>query len=115
MLAGNDIALIRLPRVVNTALEDPKGSNILPACLDWNEDIEMPNPLYRLSLILGWGKDNNFGFDKGDLSSCGAYSCELKRAYVPLVPFADCKRLHRLSFQVYQNQHICSGDEGKTF
>ena len=75
----------------------------------------MPNPLYRLSLILGWGKDNNFSFDKGDLSSCGAYSCELKKAYLPIVPFADCRRSHRLSFQVEKNQHICAGDEGNVY
>ena len=111
-LAGNDIALIRLPRAVNTVIEDSKGSNILPVCLGWKSDIDMPNPQFRLSLILGWGKENNERFDKGDLSYCGAYSCGLKKAYVPITPLAECKQQHKFAFQIFSSMHICAGAEG---
>ena len=105
--------MIRLPTVLNTILEDPKGSNILPVCMGWNDDIKTPNPQFRLSLVLGWGKDNNIKYDIGDISTCGAYSCGLRKAYVPIVPLAECRRKNRLNFQVYQSQHICAGAEGE--
>ena len=105
---------MRLPVAVSTVIEDPSGSNILPVCLGWNSEIEMPNPAFRLSLILGWGKENNQRYDTGDLSYCGAYSCSLKKAYVPIIPIPECKRKHRFVFSVYGEQHICAGDEGMT-
>ena len=72
----------------------------------------MPNPQFRLSLILGWGKENNERFDKGDLSYCGAYSCGLKKAYVPITPLAECKQQHKFAFQIFSSMHICAGAEG---
>ena len=68
--------------------------------------------IFRLSLILGWGKENNEQFDKGDLSYCGAYSCGLKKAYVPITPLAECKQQHKFAFQIFSSMHICAGAEG---
>ena len=53
--------------------------------MGWNSEIKMPSPQFRLSLILGWGKDSNIKYDIGDISTCGAYSCVLRKAYVPIV------------------------------
>ena len=98
---------------MKTVLEDPTGSNILPVCLGWNSDIKIPNPQFRLSLTLGWGKNNNENFDTGDLSTCGVYTCVLKKGYVPIVPAAECARKHLRRFPIYKDQHVCAGDEGK--
>ena len=54
--------------------------------MGWNDEIKMPTPQFRLSLVLGWGKDGNNKYDIGDISTCGAYSCVLRKAYVPIVP-----------------------------
>ena len=110
--AGNDIALIRLPRLVKTVVEDAANSIVNPVCLGWNDDIKMPNPQFRLSLTVGWGKTNNEKYDTGDLSTTGVFSSALQKVYVPIIPTADCRRKHLRRFPVKSDQHICAGDEG---
>ena len=49
---GDDIALIRLPRLAVTVDEDPEES-VTPVCLAWNETAKLPN---KEHVVMGWGR-----------------------------------------------------------
>ena len=67
---GDDIALIRLPRLAITANEDP-DQIVMPVCLGWRSDIRVPNGKY---IVAGWGRTDNDPFNNGDKSTAGAHS-----------------------------------------
>jgi len=58
---GDDIALIRLPSLAKTVIEDP-DELVLPVCMPWNDTIEIKeNELF----VMGWGRTNNDDTDYG--------------------------------------------------
>ena len=104
--AGNDIALIRLPRLASTVEE--VGKHVLPICLGWNPSIKLPNPQFGQTLVIGWGKTSNLG----SLQSSGAYSSKLHKVEVPIVGLAVCRHKFLNQFNVWRDKHLCAGDEG---
>ena len=66
---GNDIALIRLPRLAITVNEDP-DQIVLPICLGW-PGVQVPQEKFE---VAGWGRTNNDPFDSGDKRIAGAHS-----------------------------------------
>ena len=49
---GDDLALIRLPRLATTFDEDP-DENVAPVCLAWNEKAKLPT---KQHVVMGWGR-----------------------------------------------------------
>ena len=68
---GNDIALIRLPRLANTFLEGSEFK-VLPICLGWNLNItQVPS---ENSIVAGWGRtDKRPVHGGGEFDNGGAY------------------------------------------
>lgn len=107
---GNDIALIRLPRLALTAAQDP-DQLVMPACLKWNSDIIVPNELFT---VAGWGRTNNDAFDRGDIRISGAPSSKLKKLQVPVIPTSQCKTTYGIFKGIDEQKQICAGGiEGK--
>ena len=106
-LGGNDIALIRLPRVVRTI--EIGGLHVLPICLPYNLEPEQRGILLRETLVVGWGKRGNF--DR--IKKHGAYSSKLNKIKVPLVDLATCRRKLFYQYNLWEDKHLCAGDEGK--
>lgn len=102
---GNDIALIRLPRLAIT-IEEDENQNVIPICLPWSSDIKVPD---RETIVIGWGRTNNNVTDK-DRSSSGALPNILQQLKVPQVPVEKCK-----DYKPFQNidseKQICAGGE----
>ena len=101
---GNDIALVRLPRLAITANED-FDQIVHPACLGWDNTIQVPGEQYMVS---GWGRTSNNVFDRGDLKESGAHSSKLQKLIVPLVPLAECKANNK-AFQDITIKQMCAG------
>ena len=66
---GDDIALIRLPRLAITVNEDP-DQIVLPICLGW-PGVQVPQDKF---IVAGWGRTSNDPFDRGDTPTSGAHS-----------------------------------------
>ena len=105
-LGGNDIALIRLPRVVRTI--EIGGKHVLPICLPYNIEPEKRDILLRETLVVGWGKRSNF--DR--IKEHGAYSSKLNKIKVPMVDLATCRRKLFYQYNLWEDKHLCAGDEG---
>jgi len=101
---GNDIALIRLPRLATTYLED-FDSIVGPACIGWDRTIKVPDSKYVVS---GWGRTNNDAYDRGDIGVSGAHSVYLQKLEIPRIPIEKCKA----DFPIFKDlsaKQICAG------
>jgi len=115
---GNDIALIRLPRLAITYNED-FDQIVSPACLRWDKTIEVPGQQYMVS---GWGRTTNNIYDQGDKPKSGAHSSKLMKVVVPIKTFKECKgtligkRIHESKRQMCaggeKGKDSCRGDSG---
>jgi len=107
---GNDIALIRLPRLATTYFED-FDEIVGPACLGWDNTIEVPNSKYVVS---GWGRTNNDAYDRGDIGISGAHSAKLQKLPdVPFIPIEECKAKYSIFKDLSEKQLCAGGIEGK--
>ena len=101
---GNDIALIRLPRVALT-IEEEYDQIVMPACIGWDNTIQVPDDVFIAS---GWGRTNNDVYDRGDIGSAGAHSARLKKLAVPLIPLNQCTEDYSI-FKDLTKKQICAG------
>jgi len=101
---GNDIALIRLPRLAIT-IEEDFDQIVMPACLGWDNTIQVPDDIFIAS---GWGRTNNDVYDRGDIGSAGAHSARLKKLAVPLIPLDQCTKDYSI-FKDLTEKQICAG------
>ena len=106
---GNDIALIRLPRVALT-IEEDFDQIVMPACLGWDNTIQVPDDMFIGS---GWGKVNNDVYDEGDIGTAGAYSAKLMKLAVPLIPLEQCTKDYSI-FKDLTEKQICAGGKKGT-
>ena len=93
---GNDIALIRLPRLAKTYFVD-FDEIVAPVCLGWDNTIEVPKSKY---LVAGWGLTTNDVF--------GDHSAILQKLEVPFIPINVCKT----DYDIYKNltiKQVCAG------
>ena len=107
---GDDIALVRLPRLVNTVIEDPTGGGqfVLPICLPWKS--ALPDTSESDVRIAGWGRTNNDGRDYGDTLNSGFYEPVLQWVSVPEYPFEKCRDSF-YHFYISKDKHICAGPD----
>ena len=77
---GNDIALIRLPRLATTYFED-FDEIVGPVCLGWDKTIKVPDNQY---LVSGWGRTKNNAYDR-----CG----DVQKQKLKQVPYNDCQNV----------------------
>ena len=108
-VAGNDIALIRLPRLAKTVTE--QGKHVSPICLGWNSKIKLPTAQHGQTLVVGWGKRDRFD----TLEESGSYSTKLNKVQLPIVGLAICRHKYFNQFNVWEDRHLCAGDEGILF
>ena len=101
---GNDIALIRLPRLAQT-IEEDFDQIVMPACLGWDNTIQVPDGNFIAS---GWGRTNSDVYDRGDIGSSGAHSAILKKLAVPLIPLDQCTKDYSI-FKDLTEKQICAG------
>jgi len=101
---GNDIALIRLPRLATTYFED-FDEIVGPVCLGWDKTIKVPDSQYVVS---GWGRTNNDAYDRGDIGVSGAHSAKLQKLTVPRIPLDKCKVDYPI-FKDLTEKQICAG------
>jgi len=101
---GNDIALIRLPRLATTYFED-FDEIVGPVCLGWDKTIKVPDNQYVVS---GWGRTNNDAYDRGDIGVSGAHSAKLQKLTVPRIPLDKCKVDYPI-FKDLTEKQICAG------
>jgi len=101
---GNDIALIRLPRLATTYFED-FDEIVGPVCLGWDKTIKVPDNQY---LVSGWGRTNNDAYDRGDIGVSGAHSAKLQKLTVPRIPLDKCKADYPI-FKDLSAKQICAG------
>jgi len=101
---GNDIALIRLPRLATTYFED-FDEIVGPVCLGWDKTIKVPDNQYVVS---GWGRTNNDAYDRGDIGVSGAHSAKLQKLTVPRIPLDKCKADYPI-FKDLSEKQICAG------
>ena len=106
---GNDIALIRLPRVALT-IEEDFDQIVMPACIGWDNTIQVPDDVFIAS---GWGRTNNDVYDRGDIGSAGAHSARLKKLAVPIVPLDQCTKDFTI-FKELTEKQICAGGKKGT-
>merc|ERR1719219_1746727 len=106
---GNDIALIRLPRLANTYTED-FDEIVSPVCLGWDNTIEVPKENYVVS---GWGRTNNVYGDRGDIGVSGAHSAKLQKLEVPFIDIETCKNDFPIFKQLTEKQLCAGGEAGK--
>jgi len=108
---GNDIALIRLPRLANTATEnsdglDPFDEIVFPVCLGWDNTITVPKDKFTVS---GWGRTSNDPYDRGDTKEAGAHSSILQKLEnVPFIDHETCKKNWTI-FRGITEKQICAG------
>jgi len=114
---GNDIALIRLPRLAITVNEE-YDQIVLPACMGWDRTMDVPDTNY---IVSGWGRTNNDIYDRGDVKESGAHSSVLKKLIVPRIPLDQCKKDYTIFKDLsekqicaggLENEDSCSGDSG---
>jgi len=102
---GNDIALIRLPRLAITAAED-FDEIVFPVCLGWDNTITVPKDKF---IVSGWGRTNNDAYDKGDIRDAGAHSAILQKLEnVPFIDYERCKKNWTI-FRGITEKQICAG------
>jgi len=102
---GNDIALIRLPRLAITAAED-FDQIVFPVCLGWDNTITVPKDQFTVS---GWGRTNNDAYDRGDIRVAGAHSAVLQKLEnVPFIDNETCKKNWTI-FRGITEKQICAG------
>lgn len=101
---GNDIALIRLPRLAVT-YDDDDELIAMPACLKWVDSIQLPE--YK-TWVAGWGRTSNDRWDKGDVLEGGAHSNFLQKAEAPIIPQATCHQKYP-DFRRTTDKQICAG------
>ena len=106
---GHDIALVRLPRLANTHMEDEKYK-VMPICLNYMKNQKLPS---ATTLVAGWGRDIIFQGGVGDHANGGAYSSDLLEVRVPVIPTDECKKTYsRTALQrIHPQRHICAGGE----
>ena len=107
---GDDIALIRLPKLAITVNED-NNQIVLPICLGWpgRSDIQVPKGKF---IVAGWGRTSNDPFDRGDTLSTGAHSRLLQKLELPIFSGTQCQsRFRRLFSGIHPDKHICAGGE----
>ena len=107
---GDDIALIRLPKLAITVNEDI-DQIVLPICLGWpgRSDIQVPKGKF---IVAGWGRTSNDPFDRGDTPSTGAHSRLLQKLELPIFSGTHCQsRFRRLFSGIHPDKHICAGGE----
>ena len=105
---GNDIALVRLPRLAITVNQD-SDNPVLPICMAWNSNIRLPrSPEY---LVAGWGRTNNDPSDRGEIEHSGTFENILQKLEVPLVPVSQCKANYRIFRNISTRKHLCAGGE----
>ena len=110
---GDDIALIRLPKLAITVNED-HNQIVLPICLGWpgRSDIQVPKGKF---IVAGWGRTSNDPFDRGDTPSTGAHSRLLQKLELPIFSIfsgTQCQsRFRRLFSGIHPDKHICAGGE----
>jgi len=106
---GNDIALIRLPRLVDT-FEEEFDQIVSPVCLGWDNTIEVPSTKY---LVSGWGRTNNEAFNRGDIKVSGAHSAKLQKLEVPLIDAKTCAANNAILKTITEKQVCAGGIKGK--
>ena len=106
---GNDIALIRLPRLATTYFED-FDEIVGPVCLGWDKTIKVPDSQYVVS---GWGRTNNDAYDRGDIGVSGAHSAKLQKLTVPRIPLDKCKVDYPIFKDLTEKQICAGGIKGK--
>jgi len=106
---GNDIALIRLPRLVDTFIED-FDQIVSPVCLGWDNTIEVPSSQHMVS---GWGRTNNEAFNRGDIKASGAHSAKLQKLVVPLIDYKTCAADNAILKTITEKQLCAGGLKGK--
>jgi len=106
---GNDIALIRLPRLALT-IEEDFDQLVSPVCLGWDQTIQVPDHTFTVS---GWGRTNNDGSDLGDFKTAGAHSSKLLKLIVPRIPLDKCKADFPIFEDLPEKVFCAGGEEGK--
>ena len=101
---GNDIALIRLPKLAITVNEE-YDQIVLPACMGWDRTMDVPDTNH---IVSGWGRTNNDIYDRGDVKESGAHSSVLKKLIVPRIPLDQCKKDYTI-FKDLSEKQICAG------
>lgn len=102
MVDGNDIALIRLPRLAVTVNQE-FDQLVMPICLSW-PGMELPEEKF---VVAGWGRTSNDPYDEGDIFDSGAHSALLRKLEVSLVP--DCKSKFPIYSNITEDKYICAG------
>jgi len=106
---GDDIALIRLPRLATTYLED-FDEIVGPVCIGWDRTIQVPDTKFVVS---GWGRTNNDAYDRGDIGVSGAHSAILQKLDVPRIPLEQCKAKFPIFKDLSEKQICAGGTKGK--
>ena len=103
---ANDIALIRLNRLVTLFNEDA-GYIVQPVCLPWKDRIPDSKADF---FIAGWGKITNDRFDPGDFPNIGVFEKTLHKGSVRVVSSEVCAPQYK---NLNLERHICAlGDNG---
>ena len=113
--AGNDIALIRLPKLAKTVVDDPNGIGqyVLPVCLDWRATRQQK--VGSSAYVLGWGRTSNSKLDNGDSANSGFFEPRLQSANVPLYDFNDCQQRHYSHIAMSRKKQFCAGGHIGTY
>jgi len=106
---GNDIALIRLPTLAKTYIED-FDQIVSPVCLGWDNTIEVPKSKF---IVSGWGRTNNDAYDRGDIRVSGAHSAILQKLEVPLIDVITCRENNTIFKELTEKQVCAGGIPGK--
>ena len=107
---GNDLALIRLPRLADILIFDTDSKDLVqPICLPLkSSDIDdSDSDLY----ITGWGKATQNRADRGEFATLGVFERTLNFAKLPFISHTECRR----SLPVHRTRHICAGGEPGEF
>lgn len=96
--SGNDIALIRLPNLVQTVAEDSL-MRVAPICLSATP------PRSNLEVI-GWGRSNRPGEENKTFTKFGFYHRILQKLGVPNLPVGECERQYQMSLRP---AYVCAG------
>ena len=106
---GNDIALIRLPRLATTTYEDP-NQLVLPICLPFKLELDA-NPRTRY-FVAGWGKSIRDLRDRGDFAKARVLTRQLQFAELPFYEPVTCgNRFHQFLDNIHPERHVCAGGD----
>ena len=90
-------------------MEEDFDQIVMPACLGWDNTIQVPNENF---IVSGWGRTNNDAYDRGDIRLSGAHSARLKKLAVPLIPLDQCRDFS--IFKGLTENQICAGGKKGT-